>query len=339
MPKTVALFVLRRLVVMLPILLGVLLFAFVLVRLSGQEPVALLGGPTASAQQLAEIRTELGLDKSVPMQFAIYAGKVLRLDLGTSWLNSRPVLGDLLSRIPATLELLILGIGLGALIGIPTGLHAATHPDGRFDHVSRFLSLLGFSIPTYWLGLIAVFVFFYLLDLAPAPMGRISLMVTPPPQVTGSYVVDALIAADGEAFRSALGQLALPVICLAIVAAAPIIKQTRAIALDILSSDFVRYARASGLPPRMLKRLVLRNSLVPLITFIGTEVAGLVGTSSLIELVFAWGGAGQYGLSAIIQGDFTAVQGYVLYVTLFSLVIFLIVDVLVLVLEPRAQAS
>ena len=339
MPKTVALFVLRRLVVMVPILFGVMLFAFVLVRLGGQEPVALLGGPTASAQQLAEIRTELGLDKSLPMQFAIYAGKVLRLDLGTSWLNSRPVLGDLVARIPATLELLILGIGLGALVGMPTGLHAATHPDGRFDHVSRFLSLLGFSIPTYWLGLIAVFVFFYLLDLAPAPMGRISLMVTPPPVVTGSYVVDALVAADGEAFRSALGQLALPVICLAIVSAAPIIKQTRAIALDILSSDFVRYARASGLPPRMLKRLVLRNSLVPLITFIGTEIAGLVGTSSLIELVFAWGGAGQYGLSAIIQGDFTAVQGYVLYVTLFSLVIFLIVDLLVLVLEPRAQAS
>lgn len=339
MPMTIAFFILRRIVTMLPILFGVLLFAFVLVRLSGQEPVALLGGPTASSQQLDEIRRELGLDRTLPVQFAIYAGKVMSLDLGTSWLNSRPVLGDLLSRIPATLELLILGIGLGALIGIPAGLHAATHADGRFDHVSRFLSLLGFSIPTYWLGLIAIFLFFYLLDLAPAPMGRISMMVTQPPTVTGSYVIDALLAADGEAFRSALGQLVLPVICLAIVSAAPIIKQTRAIALDVLGSDFVRYARASGLPSGMMKRLVLRNSLVPLITFIGTEIAGLVGTSSLIELVFAWGGAGQYGLSAIIQGDFTAVQGYVLYVTLFSLVIFLIVDVLVLVLEPRAQAA
>jgi peptide/nickel transport system permease protein len=339
MATTVGTFLLRRLLVMVPILLGVMLFAFVLVRLGGQEPVALLGGPTASAQQLAEIRSELGLDKSVAMQFAIYAGKVLSLDLGTSWLNSRPVLGDLLARIPATLELLILGIGLGALVGVPVGLHAASRPDGRFDHISRFLSLLGFSIPTYWLGLIAVFLFFYLLGWAPPPMGRISLMVTPPPLVTGSYVLDALIAADGEAFRSAATQLALPVICLAIVSAAPIIKQTRAIALDVLGSDFVRYARASGLPRRTMKRLVLRNSLVPLITFVGTEIAGLVGTSSLIELVFAWGGAGQYGLSAIIQGDFTAVQGYVLYVTLFSLVIFLIVDLVVLLLEPRARAA
>ncbi len=339
MPMTVALFVLRRLLVMVPILFGVMLFAFVLVRLSGQEPVALLGGPTASAQQLDEIRSELGLDKPLPVQFAIYAGKVLSLDLGTSWLNSRPVLGDLLGRIPATLELLLLGVGLGALVGVPVGLHAATHANGRFDHVSRFLSLLGFSIPTYWLGLIAIFLFFYLLGWAPAPMGRISMMVVPPPVVTGSYVVDALLAADGEAFWSALAQLVLPVLCLAIVSAAPVIKQTRAIALDVMSSDFVRYARASGLPPAMMKRITLRNSMVPLVTFIGTELAGLVGTSSLIELVFAWGGAGQYGLSAIIQGDFTAVQGYVLYVTLFSLVIFLIVDVLVLMLEPRAQAA
>ncbi|MBS7700438.1 MULTISPECIES: ABC transporter permease [unclassified Chelatococcus] len=338
MPRQIAFFLFRRLALTIPILFGVMLFAFVLVRLGGQEPVALLGGPTASAQQLEEIRQELGLDKSIPEQFAVYAGKVLSLDLGTSWLNNRPVLGDLLSRIPATLELLLLGVGLGALIGIPTGLHAATHPNGRFDHLSRFLSLLGFSIPTYWLGLLVIFVFFYLLGWAPPPMGRISLMVTPPPAITGSYVIDALLAADTEALSSAAAQLALPVLCLAIVAAAPIIKQTRAIALDVLSSDFVRYARASGLPPRVMKRLVLRNSLVPLITFIGTELAGLVGTSSLIELVFAWGGAGQYGLSAIIQGDFVAVQGYVLYVTLASLVIFLVVDLAVILLEPRVQA-
>lgn len=322
----------------LPILVGVLLFTFVLVRLGGQDPVALLAGPTASAQQIEEIRQELGLDRSIVDQFLIYASNVVRLDFGQSWLNSRPVAQDLLARIPATMELLFLGVGLGALIGVPIGLRSAMKADTRFDHFSRFISLLGFSIPTYWLGLLAIFVFFYLLDWAPPPMGRISLMVSPPPTITGSFVVDSLLAANPEAFRSAFSQLALPVICLAIVAAAPIIKQTRAITLDVLGSDYVRYARASGLPDSMLRRMILRNSLVPLVTFTGTEFAGLVGTSSLIELVFAWGGAGQYGLSAILEGDFMAVQGYVVYVTLFSLLIFLVVDLIVLLFEPRSRA-
>ena len=322
----------------LPILVGVLLFTFVLVRLGGQDPVALLAGPTASAQQIEEIRQELGLDRSIVDQFLIYASNVIRLDFGQSWLNSRPVAQDLLARIPATMELLFLGVGLGALIGIPIGLRSAMKSESRFDHFSRFISLLGFSIPTYWLGLLAIFVFFYLLDWAPPPMGRISLMVSPPPTITGSFVVDSLLAANPEAFRSAFSQLALPVICLAIVAAAPIIKQTRAITLDVLGSDYVRYARASGLPDSMLRRMILRNSLVPLVTFTGTEFAGLVGTSSLIELVFAWGGAGQYGLSAILEGDFMAVQGYVVYVTLFSLLIFLVVDLIVLLFEPRSRA-
>lgn len=334
-----AVFLARRAVTVLPVLFGILLFTFVLVRLGGQDPVARLAGPTASAQQIAEVKAELGLDRPIYEQFGIYIARVVQGDLGRSWLNSRPVLGDLISRIPATLELLFLGVGLGALAGVPIGLTAAFRANRAFDHLSRVITLLGFSIPTYWLGLLAIFVFFYLLDWAPPPMGRISLMVTPPPPITGSYVIDGMLSAAPEAMASALAQLTLPVLCLAIVAAAPIAKQTRAIALEALSSDYLRYARACGLSEREQRRMVLRNSRVPLVTFIGTELAGLVGTSSLIELVFAWGGAGQYGLSAILENDFTAVQGYVLYVTLFALLVFLTVDMLVWWLEPRARAA
>lgn len=334
-----ALFLGRRALTVIPILFGILAFTFVLVRLGGQDPVARLAGPTASAQQIAEIGAELGLDRPIHEQFAIYIARVVQGDLGRSWLNARPVLGDLASRVPATLELLLLGVGLGALVGVPIGLRAAFRADRVFDHLSRVVSLVGFSIPTYWLGLLAIFVFFYLFAWAPPPMGRLSLMVTPPPTVTGSYIVDGLLAADREVLASAVAQLVLPVLCLAIVAAAPIVKQTRAVALDVLSSDYLRYARASGLSEREQRRMVLRNARVPLVTFVGTELAGLVGTSSLIELVFAWGGAGQYGLAAILEGDFTAVQGYVLYVTLFALVVFLIVDILVWWLEPRARAA
>jgi peptide/nickel transport system permease protein len=329
-------FLLRRMLLVVPLLFIVVFVTFMLVRISGQDPVAMLAGPTATAQELELVRRQLGLDQPIWTQFAIYVGNVLGGDLGRSWLSNRPVLADILERIPVTLELLFWGVGLGALIGIPVGLLAAFRPDRAFDQTSRVLSLVGFSIPTYWLGLLMLFVFFYLLGWAPPGMGRISLMATPPPRVTGSYLIDGLIAGDMEAAYSAAAQLVLPVLCVAIISAAPIIKQTRAIALEVTASDYVRYARAAGLKRDEVRCLVLRNSRTPVMTFVGTEITGLVGTTSLIEYVFAWGGLGQYGLNAIIAGDFTVVQAYVLFLALFSVIVFIVIDVAVLVLDPRA---
>ncbi len=333
---TIRRFLIRRLVLAAPLLVGVALLTFMLVRVGGQDPVGLLAGPTADAAEIAAIRADLGLDRPVWEQFGIYLARVVRGDLGASWLSNRPVLDDIVDRLPVTLELLLAGVGAGALVGVLVGLHAAFHPGGRFDHVSRVVSLVGFSIPTYWLGLVAIFVCFYLLGWAPAPLGRIDIALSPPPRVTGSYVIDALVALDLRAARSAMAHLALPAAVLAIIAAAPVVKQTRAIALAALSSDFVRHARASGLGTGAIRRMVLRNSVTPIVTFIGSELISLFGTSSLIELVFAWGGLGQYGLNAILSGDFTAVQGYVLSIALFSLLVFAVVDLLVAVCEPRA---
>jgi ABC-type dipeptide/oligopeptide/nickel transport system permease component len=323
----------------LPLLIGVVFVTFMLVRVGGLDPVGLLAGPTATAEEFTMIRKDLGLDQPLWKQFLIYGGHVIQGDLGESWLSNRPVLEDITSRSFISLELLFWGIGLGAAIGIPVGLRAAFKPNGRFDQVTRIISLLGFSIPTYWLGLVMLFVFFYLLGWAPPGMGRISLMVSPPEFVTGSYLIDGLIEANWEAAHSALTHLILPVLCLAIVSAAPIIKQTRAIALEVIASDTVRYARACGLKINTLRAIVFRNSATPIITFVGTEITGLVGTMSLIEYVFAWGGLGQYGLNAIVRGDFTAVQGYVLTLALFSVLIFLVVDIVVAIIEPRSQLN
>jgi peptide/nickel transport system permease protein len=193
MGSRLKIFLLRRVLLLLPILLGVLLVTFLLVRIGDQDPVGLLAGPTATADQIAEIRAELGLDRPVLEQFLIYVGKVAEGDLGNSWLNGRPVLQDLVSRIPVTLELLFWGVGLAILLGVPVGLLAAFRPNGPFDQASRIISLLGFSIPTYWLGLIMIFVFFFLMGWAPPPMGRISLLINAPPHVTGSYL-DRLLA-------------------------------------------------------------------------------------------------------------------------------------------------
>jgi ABC-type dipeptide/oligopeptide/nickel transport system permease component len=329
----------RRLVLAVPLLVGILFFTFMLVRIGGQDPVGLLAGPTATAEEVEMIRSDLGLDQPLFTQFAIYLGNVLQGDIGRSWISNRSVLTDIAERIPITLELLLWGVALGAIIGVPVGLRAAFKHDRLFDHISRSVSLLGFSIPTYFLGLLLLFVFFFLLGWAPPGLGRISLLITPPPTVTGSYLIDGLLAGDFEAAGSALSQLILPVVAVAIISAAPIVKQTRAIALEMIGSDFVRFARASGLPAERVRRIVLKNSGTPVTTFIGTELAGLVGSVSLIEYVFAWGGVGQYGLNAIIRGDFAAVQGYVMFLALFSLVVFIIVDVLVMILEPRAGAE
>ncbi|MBN8872146.1 MAG: ABC transporter permease [Rhodospirillales bacterium] len=329
-------FLLRRLVLLVPLLFVVALGTFVLLRLGGQDPSAMLAGPTATADEIARLRAQYGLDRPLPVQFLIWLGRVLNGDLGHSWISNRPVLAELVDRAPASLELLVLGVLIGALVGVPVGLISALRRGRGFDHAARLISLLGFSVPTYFLGLALLLIFFYVLEWAPPGMGRLSLMLDPPPRVTGSFLLDALFAGRWETAQSAAAQLVLPVASIAILCAAPIIAQTRAIALSVLSSPPIAYAEAQGLPPRTIARIALRNAATPVVTFIGAELVGLVGSGSLIEYVFAWGGTGQFGLDAIVKGDFAVVQGYVLLLAVFSVVVFLAVDLLVLVLEPRA---
>ncbi|MBX9594176.1 MAG: ABC transporter permease [Roseomonas sp.] len=335
---TIGRFLLRRLLVAVPVLLGILFLTFMLVRIGDQDPVAMLAGPMADAPMLARIRAELMLDQPLLTQFWAYLGRLVQGDLGMSWQGNAKVTHEIASLLPATLELVTLAVGIGALVGVPLGLHAAERPNGWFDQLSRFGSLFGFSLPTYWLGLMAIFIFFYLLGWAPAPMGRVSMMVTPPPVVTGSVLIDSILAGNGEAAWSAASQLVLPVGCFAIVATAPIVKHTRAIAIEVMGSDYIRDARACGFPRRVIRRIALRAALVPVITFVGSEFTSLLAAASLIEFVFSWGGLGHWGLNAILLGDFAAVQGYVLTLAIASVIIFALVDLTVMLLEPRARA-
>lgn len=333
---TVRHFIFRRLVLTLPLLLGIVFITFMLVRIGGQDAVGMLASPMADEAEIALIRSELGLDKPLFVQFGIYLGNIVQGDLGESWQSNSPVLGEILLRIPASLELLLTAVALGTLVGVPIGLRAATRPNRAFDQISRFGSLVGFSIPTYWLALMSIFFFFFLLRWAPPPLGRISLAVFAPSDVTGSYFIDGVLSGNWPAARSALGHLVLPVLVFSMIVAAPIIKQTRAIALEVLGSDYIRFARASGFSRRTIRRMALRNSFTPIVTYIGTELAGLLAAVSLVELIFAWGGLGQWGLNAILFGDFAAVQGYVLVLAVFAVSVFLLVDLLVLIFEPRS---
>ncbi|MCH8110711.1 MAG: ABC transporter permease [Proteobacteria bacterium] len=333
---TVRRFIIRRLVLTLPLLLGIIFITFMLVRIGGQDAVGMLASPMADENEIALIRSDLGLDKPLFVQFGIYMGNILQGDLGESWQSNSPVLDEILLRIPASLELLLTSVALGTLFGVPIGLRAATRPNRAFDQISRFGSLVGFSIPTYWMALMSIFFFFFLLRWAPPPLGRISLAVFPPNDVTGSYFIDGVLSGNWPAAWSALGHLVLPVFVFSMIVAAPIIKQTRAIALEVLGSDYIRFARASGFSRRTIRRMALRNSFTPIVTYIGTELAGLLAAVSLVELIFAWGGLGQWGLNAILFGDFAAVQGYVLVLAVFAVSVFLLVDLLVLIFEPRS---
>ena len=333
----IARFLVLRLLVAVPVVLGILFLTFMLIRIGHQDPVAMLAGPLADAATYAMIRSQLELDQPLLQQFIVYVQRLLHGDLGLSWQGASPVLNDILTHFPVTLELVVLSVGIAALIGIPVGIRAAARPNGWFDQLSRLGALTSFSIPTYWMGLMAILIFFYLLRWAPAPMGRLGLDLVAPPVVTGSVFLDSLLAGSWEAARSAASQLVLPVACFTLVAAAPIIKQTRAIAIEVLSSDYIRFARASGFSRATIRRIALRNALVPILTFLGTEITSLLAAASLIEYIFSWGGLGQLGLNAILLGDFAVVQGYVLTLALFSVAVFLIVDLAVLLLEPRSQ--
>jgi ABC-type dipeptide/oligopeptide/nickel transport system permease component len=333
----IARFLALRLAVAVPVVLGIVFVTFMLIRIGHQDPVAMLAGPLADASTYAMIRKDLDLDRPLLQQFVTYVQHLAHGDLGRSWQGGAPVLQEIVTHFPITLELVVLAVGLAALIGVPVGIRAAMRPNGRFDQITRFGALTAFSIPTYWMGLMAILVFFYFLRWAPPPMGRVSLEVIAPPVVTGSVLIDSLISANWAAARSAAAQLVLPVGCFTLLAMAPIIKHTRAIAIEVFGSDYIRFARASGFSHATLRRMALRSSLSPVLTFLGTELTSLLAAASLIEYIFSWGGLGQLGLNAILQGDFAIVQGYVLSLALFSVVVFLAVDLAVLVLEPRSQ--
>jgi ABC-type dipeptide/oligopeptide/nickel transport system permease component len=328
-------FLARRIAISVPVTLGIVLITFLLVRIGQQDPVAMLAGPIADPGILAQVRMELGLDQPIWVQFTTYTWRLLQGDLGRSWQDGQPVLDHILTQLPVTLELILPALALALLIGVPVGLQAALRPNGIFDQISRGVALFGFSVPTYWLGLMMIFLFFFVLEWAPPPMGMMSIELLPPPSVTGAPLLDAVIAGEWETARSTLTYLILPVACLVFAAGGPIIKQSRAIAIEILGSDHIRYARAAGFSPRRIRRMVLRGAMVPLITFAGVELVSLFAIGSLIEYVFARGGLGHWGLNAIMQSDFAAVQGYVLALALASVVIFILVDVLALLLEPR----
>jgi ABC-type dipeptide/oligopeptide/nickel transport system permease component len=327
-----------RLLSALPSLIGVVLVTFVLTRALPGDPAAYFAGPAATKQAVEEIRAKLGFDKPLPEQFVAYIADLARGNLGNSLTTGQPVLKELTTRLPASLELTLIGLVISVAIAIPLGILAAVKPNSWVDHLCRVVATAGVSLPTFFTGLLLVYVFYYLLGIAPAPLGRLDVFFSAPNHVTGFYLIDSLIARDLETFWAALAQLVLPAATLAIFTLAPLARMTRGSMLAVMSSDFIRTARASGLSAgKIIIVYAFRNAMLPVVTTLGMVFSFLLGANVLVEKVFAWPGIGSYAVEALIASDFAPVQGFVLTMAVMYVVLNLLIDILYGLIDPRVR--
>ncbi|MDF1731401.1 MAG: ABC transporter permease [Minwuia sp.] len=328
--------ILFRMAQAIPVVIGVVIIGFVLTRALPGDPAVYFAGAAADAASIAEIRKALGLDLPLPQQFLIYVGDLLSGDFGESISTGQPVIADLASRLPASLELTLVALLLSCAIAIPLGVMAATRPGSLIDHACRVLVTAGVSLPTFFTGVVLIYIFYYLLGIAPSPLGRLDFIYIEPDRITGFYLIDSALAGDGETFLAALRQLVLPAITLALFTLAPIARMTRAAMLGALSADFVRTARAAGLTGRTVRyTYAFRNALLPVVTTLGMVFSFTLGANVLVEKVFAWPGIGSYAVEALVVSDYAAVQGFVLAMAFLFVALNLVIDVTYTLIDPR----
>jgi peptide/nickel transport system permease protein len=278
-----------------------------------------------------------GLDKPLPEQYLIYLGNLLQGNLGTSFKTKNPVAHDLITFLPATIELSIGSFIFAILLGLPLGIISAVKSDSLIDHITRVISLLGASMPPFWSGLLVLFVFYYKLGLAPGP-GRIDSRLGTPPTVTGFFLIDSLVAGNMPAFWSSLGHLVLPSIILGWFTLALIARITRSSMLEVLSQDYIRTARAKGLMEKwVILRHALRNALIPLVTLVGLAFAGLMSGAIMTETIFSWPGIGRYAVEASTNLDFPALTGTTLMIAVIYMLVNFFVDALYSLIDPRIR--
>ncbi len=327
-----------RLLTTLPALVGVIVVSFLLTRVLPGDTAAYFAGPAATPQAIAEIRKELGLDRPLPEQFGRYVANLSKGNLGQSLTTGQPVLADISARLPASAELTLFGLVLSLLVAVPLGITAAVKQGSPIDHLCRVVATAGVSLPVFFTGLLLVYAFYFVLGWTPAPLGRLDVFFTAPPHVTGFYLIDSLLDRDWETFRAALSQILLPGTTLAIFALAPIARITRASMLAVLSSEFVRTARASGLGGRtVVMTYAFRNAMLPVVTTLGMVFSFLLGANVLVEKVFAWPGIGSYAVEALIASDFAPVQGFVLAMAILYIVLNLLIDLTYGLIDPRVR--
>jgi ABC-type dipeptide/oligopeptide/nickel transport system permease component len=332
--------ILRRIVLAFPTLAGVVVVSFILTHLLPGDPAVYFAGAAPTPEAIADLHKALLLDRPLWEQFASYVSHLAHGDLGRSLVTGQPVLHDLASRVPATLELTICAILLALFVSIPLGVGAALRRGSFVDHVARCVATTALSMPSFFSGLLLVFLFYYLLGVAPAPLGRIDPMGLPPPDRTGFLLVDSVLAGDWEGFRDAAAHLILPAITLALSGIGPLTRITRGAMRTVLSSDFIRAARSYDMPRwRLVFVYALRNALLPVLTTTGFVFSFLISANVVVEKVYSWPGVGSYALEALVGSDYAAVQGFVLTVAFIYVLINIALDILYGIVDVRVRLA
>jgi ABC-type dipeptide/oligopeptide/nickel transport system permease component len=333
------LFVARRLGTTIVALIGVTLIVFLLSHEIG-DPVYLLLGQHATGAEEAALRHKYGFDRPLLAQYFSYLNDLVHGNLGSSVVNSEAVTTELGQHFPATLELTLAGMLIGIAWTVPLGIIAAIRPGGVVDRVSRYLVRFGVAMPSFWLGMLLVYVFYYILKIAPAPTGELDIGIAVPRDITGMYVADSLLTGDTQAFWSSLRHLILPAVTLAVTSCPPILAVTREAMRRVLDSPYIQTARAAGLSQRSIYgRFALKNATLPISTMIAMTFGYLLGGTVLVETVFSWPGIGEYAVQSMQSLDYEPVLGIVLLAAVIYLVIYFLTDLFALVIDPRARRA
>ena len=320
----------------IPVLLGVSIVVFFMVRAIPGDPAQIMLGQQATQEQVQQIRENMGLDKPIFVQYGLFLKDALRGDLGDSIVTGRPVTTELLTRLPATLELTTFAMLIAILVGIPVGVISAVRQYSLLDKSTSVLALTGISMPIFWLAMILVVIFGVNLELLPFP-GRLD-PTTGITAITGFVLVDSLLTLNFAGFWDGLLHLIMPALALATIPMAVIMRMTRSSMLEVMNEDYVRTARAKGVVPwRVVFKHALRNAMLPTITVIGLQAGLLMGGAIITETIFSWPGIGLYAYNSISARDYASVQGVVLYGALLFVLINLLVDILYAILDPRVR--
>ena len=336
-------YILRRVILLVPLLILISIVTFGLVRLLPGDPARLQLGPFAPEEGVQRLRTEQRLDEPLPTQYLAYVQRLLNGDLGRSWVNSTEVADDLKERVPATLELMAAGLLLIFTILLPLGIITAAKEGGILTRMAKrvasWYGMLAGALPDFWLGLMLILVFFSVLGISPGPTGRLGILDVPPDRITGFYTIDSLLQGDIETFVSAVAHLALPAITLAFVYGAPIYKMARSTMETALRADYTTYAEALGLPTRRVRWYAFRFAAPPTVVMVGVVTGFLLGGAVLIEMVFNISGIGRYAVQAITTADYAPIQAFVLVAAVFTMVVYLAVDLVQFAIDPRVRPA
>ena len=326
-----------RALLSLGVLFGVSVLIFSMARIIPGDPAAIALGSTASVEQVEQLRVEMNLDKPFPVQYGIFLSNVLKGDLGKSLYSQRPVMTDLRQFLPATLELVFFSAIIMVVCGVTLGILAARYRDTWVDSLIRVLSLGGIVTPAFVWAVILMLVFSYWLAVLPVA-GRLSLGVTPPAHITGLYVVDALLTGNWPVAWDAFRHLVLPATALALSSVSQTARLVRGSLIEVYGTPYIEMAQAYGLSERRISTsYALRPAMIPAMTVMGLDFAAKLGNAFLVEAVYAWPGLARYGVQTILQKDLNAIVGVVLVISTFFLIVNIVVDLLVLVLNPKIR--